>query len=139
MLGSCYSENSSSTLIDIPDTSSNIAVLSVEGSSTVNFGTVTPNASADQTITIKNSGYYTATEIGESSTEALSAPFLFKGGTFPGTGGTCTSRLDKDATCTVVVSFSPTEASSHEATLSISYIDGVTRTTLRITLTGLSS
>ena len=37
----------------------------------------------------------------------LSAPFSYKGGTYPGTGGTCAATLAAAGTCTVVVTYAP--------------------------------
>ena len=42
----------------------------------------------------------------------LSAPFSFKGGTYPGMGGTCTPTIDKN--CTVVLEFKPNGAGNSD-------------------------
>ena len=44
-----------------------------------------------KTLTILNDGQVAATSI--AATPGLAAPFAFKGGTYPGTGGTCAGRL----------------------------------------------
>src|SRR5437868_5741285 len=54
----------------------------------------------------------------------LAAPFTFKGGTYPGTGGTCIATLAAAGTCTVVVTYSPTTTGAHTDTIDITYNDG---------------
>jgi hypothetical protein len=56
---------------------------------------------------------------------ALAAPFSYKGGTAPGTGGTCAATLGAGKSCTIVVTFSPTVAGEADATLTVAYKDGV--------------
>src|SRR6266404_2250921 len=55
----------------------------------------------------------------------VAAPFTFKGGTYPGTGGTCSASLAAAGTCTVVVTYSPVTIAIHTNTVVISYNDGV--------------
>src|SRR6185436_3194886 len=50
------------------------------------------------------------------------APFSFKGGSFPGQGGTCGSSLNVGATCTVVVTYSG--AATGSSAWSVTYQDG---------------
>ena len=71
---------------------------------------------------MSNTGGSPASAIAEST---MAAPFAFKGGSFPGTGGTCTATLNESATCTLVVTFSPTAATSYADTITLDYNDGL--------------
>lgn len=75
----------------------------------INFGSIPYNGSQDLTITFANAGGVNAL-VGSPTT--LSGPFSYKGGSWPGTGGTCTSSIPSgslatDTTCTIVLTFAP--------------------------------
>lgn len=48
---------------------------------------------------------------------ALNLPFKFKGGSYPGVGGTCGTGISSD--CTVVVNFEPASAGNFSQVLSL--------------------
>lgn len=81
-------------------------VLTIKDSAdlSVDFGTVGSGSAKSKTLTIHNSGENPAENVKETG---LAAPFQFKGGSFPGTDGTCTSTIDGGATCTIVVEYAP--------------------------------
>src|SRR5690606_38534339 len=56
---------------------------------------------------------------------ALGAPFAYKGGSYPGTGGTCAATLAPAATCNIVVTFSPTDPVISNATMTLDYNNGI--------------
>src|SRR5690606_16779633 len=70
---------------------------------------------------------------------ALAPPFGFKGGSYPGTGGTCGANLASLATCSLVVTFSPSSPGTHTDTLEISYNDGLNPQTVSRDLQGISA
>ena len=113
------------------------ASLAISDGATYNYGTITKTSSADKTFTVTNSGQATATGINETT---LAAPYAFKDGTFPGTGGTCgTSLAGSSATCTVVVTFTPTASSSYNNTLTLNYSTGLTTTNATRAITGVGA
>lgn len=86
------------------------------------FGTVYVGATSEATLTINNYGSAQATNI---SGTTLSSPYSFKGGSFPGTGGSCESSLNPGLSCTIVVSFAPAIISAAAtATLGVNYYNG---------------
>lgn len=97
------------------------ATLAISDGPSYNFGSITVGSSQDKSFVISNSGTGTATAIAASG---LAAPFAIKGGTFPGTGGTCSNTLAAGASCTFVLSFSPTVATSSADSIVIDYNDG---------------
>lgn len=68
----------------------------------IDFGSRTFGTQTDQTILVSNTGSGVASEF---SSTTVSAPFLFKGGAFPGTGGTCSDLVAPGASCTLILSF----------------------------------
>ncbi len=97
------------------------AVLDITDAPLYDFGAVVATGSADKTLTITNSGQLAASSIVGSG---LSAPFSFKGGSYPGIGGTCGATLTGSASCTVVVTFNPSVTGSYSATMNLAYFDG---------------
>lgn len=105
---------------DITGTGHNPAVLAISESNTYNFGSVIIGNSVDKTFTITNSGTVNATGL---SGTGLAAPFSYKGGSFPGTGGSCTGPITP-GTCTFIVTYTPTASGSLSDTIQINYTDG---------------
>src|SRR6185503_8564605 len=87
------------------------------------FGSHGVGSTTTHTFYFTNTGAAPATGLGGG---ALSAPFSYAGGTFPGAGGTCNGSVAPGDSCTVVVSFSPTGTtpSSSTATMAVLYDDG---------------
>lgn len=106
--------------VNITGTGTTAAFLTISDSG-YDFGNITIGSSADKTFTVTNSGGMSATSI---SGAGLAAPYDFKGGTYPGTGGTCTSNIASAATCTVVVTYAPVAAGVHSDSLEMNYYDG---------------
>jgi hypothetical protein len=75
-----------------------------------------------------------ATSVTEIS---LAAPFAFKGGSYPGTGGTCTTTIS--GTCTIVVTFTPTSGGVKNDFVTLQYNNGtsVVSVSRAITATGV--
>jgi hypothetical protein len=85
------------------------------------FGGEGLNTTTPHQFFVTNTGAASATTI---SGGALAAPFAWAGGTFPGSGGSCSATLAAGSTCTVVVTFHPTSAASSSTTFAIGYDDG---------------
>lgn len=108
-----------STTRAITGTGVGYAALSISDGSTYDFGSKYVNTTnTDKTFTVTNSYAGSATSM---SGAALSAPFAYKGGTYPGTGGNCGATLGGSASCTIVVRYSPTTLGSHSGTLTVNY------------------
>jgi len=106
---------------DITGTGANPASLTISDGSSYNYGNWRVGETLDKQFTLTNSGGLTASAVAGGG---FSAPYSFKGGTFPGTGGDCGATLAPSATCTFVVSFAPTVAGNSGTTVSVSYFDG---------------
>jgi|GEM_PF-3153770 len=100
-----------------------------------NFGALLKNDQKDGTITVTNTGEATADTIAWSN---LSAPFSFKDGSFPGTGGDCATTLAGGESCTLAVTYAPTDAASHNQSLQASFKTPVDDNTHTLQLWGLS-
>lgn len=79
----------------------------------------------DHTFTVRNQGAMTANEMADAG--GLSGDFGYKGGAYPGAGGTCGRVLGAGERCTLVVTFTPSGSGPRAATLGLSYVtvDGV--------------
>lgn len=112
------------------------ANVSISNTPTYDYSVHALNTTTFATFTLTNTGITPATLLQGSQSVPLVAPFSFAGGTYPGTGGTCTDTLLPNATCTVVVAYKPTTAGSVSKTLALSFNDGNTLTSVSTSLTG---
>lgn len=85
------------------------------------FGTRIVGSSTDKTFVIENRGPVDATQL--SGVFGFSA-YTFKGGSYPGTGGTCQTTIVPGELCIVVVTFAPTYAGTFNEFLNLSYFNG---------------
>jgi len=88
----------------------------------LDFGPLGIGDHAVLSIAVRNTGLGSARSLNQGL-PAVSTPFAFPGGVFPGTGGTCTSVLESGSECTVVLSFSPDTASQFSSSLRVSFLD----------------
>lgn len=96
-----------------------VAILESDLGTTVDFGTVYFSAVAERNVILANRGSFPAEGLSASTVEA---PFGFKGGTFPGTGGTCGAVLAAGASCALVLTYqAPATASSNTGTLTLRF------------------
>jgi len=106
---------------DVQGTGNPPALLTLSETDPYDYGNVTQGSSSVHTFELSNSGGVAATAIAEVG---LTAPFQFVGGTFPGTGGTCSSTLTVSSTCDLVIEFAPTGTGFSSTTIDISYDSG---------------
>lgn len=123
--------NASTAATQFTRTYQTTATLSFAVTSTHDFGSITTGGSSDVTMVINKTGVANATSVTEVS---LAAPFAFKGGTFPGTGGTCTTTIS--GTCSIVVTFTPTAAGVRSDSVDLQYNNGSTTVTISRSITG---
>lgn len=107
------------------------AVLSISG--TTNFGLVTVGNPQPGTFTVTNSGGVNAFTLFSNS---LTAPYTYLGGSFPGSGGTCSASLAPASSCTVVVEFVPTSPITFNEVIEVLYNNGVTGQMATLAITG---
>lgn len=98
------------------------AIIGISESNPFNMGTVKVGVEIDKTFTIYNGGEVSGTTLSGSFDHTA---FSFKGGSFPGTGGTCTQTLAGGGNCTIVLRFLPPAATHYEGTFTLSYHDGL--------------
>lgn len=102
-----------------------VPILSVSDGPIYDFGNHLVDSETQRVFTVSNIGGGTAIDI--SSSFYFSLSFSFTGGTYPGTGGTCSDKLEAGADCSVVVSFTPKSLGDAQATLQLSYFNGSTQ------------
>ncbi len=110
------------------------AGLAFDQSDSLKFGVLSNGATTDLDVNITYSGDVNATSIAGA---ALTAPFSYKGGTYPGTGGTCGTEISAD--CKIVLTFAPATSNAYTDTLSLTFNDGISSTTSSVGLSGYSS
>lgn len=113
------------------------AVLTINEGPVFDFGTYYMNMIVDQTFVVTNTGTVDATSI--TGSPGLTPPFMYTGGTFPGTTGTCTSPLTPGNSCTISVTYAPTSSGPHNDTISVSYHNGSTTTTVERDVQGYAN
>ncbi len=94
-------------------------------SSPVGFGSVVVDLGSDRIVTFENTGNLAVSLTGPVVT---GTGFAFKGGVYPGTGGTCGSSLAAHATCTLVLRFAPAATGSVTGQLAMTYGTNLTAT-----------
>lgn len=104
-----------------------IATLSISDGPTYTYGILPTNADFDKVFTITNSGTYIANNM--SGAAFTTTRFTFKGGTYPGTGGTCGVFLSSGSDCTIIVRARSATAATFNDTITIDYSDGRLNTT----------
>lgn len=109
------------------------AILTMDSGGSYNYGVTSVGVNVDHTFTVTNSSG-SATASGMSGNMS-SAEFIFIGGSYPGTGGTCGSSLAAGASCTLKTRFNPSSSAVLNGTLEISYTNG-TAQALTVALTG---
>ncbi len=125
---------SSGSLTNVISSSFNVftyANLSYADSSTYDFGQISLGSSAEVSIMINYSGSVVANSVSSSNP---SSEIQYKGGSFPGTGGTCGSSISSN--CLIVITYTPSTATTNTETLTISYNDGSSAQSINKTITG---
>ncbi len=110
------------------------ALLVISEANPYDYGSISMGSTQSHTFTITNTGGATATTL---SGTGLAAPYLFQGGSYPGTGGTCSLTLVSSSSCTVVIDFSPTTTGTFTDTFEMNYNDGGSAQVANRDLTGL--
>lgn len=107
------------------------AVLSFATPTSYDFGTVPVGGSAEVTMLINKTGGVNATSV---TGLTLSSPFSYKGGAYPGTGGSCGTTVSAD--CSIVLVYSPTASGTQSTSVTIQYNNGGGTTTASRSLSG---
>lgn len=111
-----------------------IVRLTLNPAPTIDFGLIEQSQPKDQTVTITNPA---AVSVDAVKGTGLTPPFSFKGGSWPGTGGTCSNQLGPNQSCTAVITFAPTQPGTSNSTLLVSNIyAGLTTDSAPSTLSG---
>lgn len=105
------------------------ALLVISDATTYNFGSITVSTNVDKTFTVSNSGSAPASSM--AGLAFSNAAYTFKGGSYPGTGGTCSTTLAALSSCTVVVTANSASIGTIASTLQISYVAKLATTASR--------
>jgi len=109
------------------------ASLSINEAPIFDYGSPVLGSQTDHTFNISNTGGFPASSIVGGG---LLPPYEFKGGSYPGTGGSCAGTIAAGSTCSIVVTYSPTVVGVDNDTIEIDYFDGVNSQTATRDITG---
>jgi len=98
-----------------------VALLVISDGPNYDYGNIQAGNTSTHTFTVTNTGGATAISIMGSG---LAAPFSFRGGVYPGTGGTCAITLAAAASCTIEIEYAPLSVGAHFDTINLDYNDG---------------
>jgi hypothetical protein len=125
-----------SLTIDIAVTNTTTpALLTISDGPAYDFGVRSAGDVTEKVFTITNNGTGHALNVAATG---LSAPITFKGGSFPGSGGTCSSTINGSQSCTIIVSYTDLNEVVSTKNLSLNYFSGVGNQMLPLELTGQS-
>ena len=113
-----------------------LAEVIILGQNPEDYGTNPAGVAVDHTIQYKNIGGLVATNLTYSG---IGNPYVYKGGNFPGTGGTCVQggTLQPNSVCQVVVSLISNTPGTYDDTIVLDYNDGQNDGQLTRDLTGV--
>lgn len=95
--------------------------LVISDATTYNYGTIAINTDADHIFTLTNNSNLTVTGIVGNAFTGHIDSFSFKGGTFPGTGGDCTTSLPARGSCIFIVTARRATGGLRLATINLGY------------------
>ncbi len=119
-----YSNGSSAIAISqglAATASANLAQLTISRGPFYNFGKIVTGQPEVQTFTVRNSGGADAIGVFPS---ALTPPFSYTGGVYPGLAGDCGSLLTTTQDCILEVEFTPQAVGPFNDTIEMNYFDG---------------
>lgn len=111
----CGTGNQGTPLSGVNDT----ALILISGNP--DFPETLVNNAVERTFTLTNIGGKAASDL---TATFFQVSFAFKGGSYPGTDGTCGTALSSGDGCSVVVEFSPKFPGSTQAALNVEYFNG---------------
>src|SRR4051812_43395305 len=109
MLAGCGGQSGDTLPSKVQNTPAELQILNSSGF----IGVTVSGTSIDYTASFFAAGGLDLENL--NMTLITSDPIAFKGGTYPGTGGTCGHVLHTGEGCSVVVSYDPTSIASHLA------------------------
>ncbi len=112
---------------------SNVGIITFKNGASYNFGGVLNSKSSETSIFVKNSG---PNKVIQLAGKYITAPFNYKGGSYPGTNGSCGAELAAGATCSLHLVYTPTDLNNHTSSLKINYFNGVDNKAAETTLLG---
>jgi hypothetical protein len=108
-----------------------IGELSISFTNGADFGEISPEILYQKTITLKNSGSHPVTEIAMDGPRDI---LIYKGGSYPGTGGTCSGSLAPGETCTIVLEFYTEENLIFSSDINFSFNDGLLKSNKKFSI-----
>jgi hypothetical protein len=113
--------SSKQKIITVKGYAGSIAFLKFDDGSDFDFGIFETNQELTRTYTLNNVGGLAAKNVVPTS---IDLPFSYKGGTYPGVGGTCGTSILAYSSCTIVIQLQTTAYENALKSFSIDYQNG---------------
>ncbi|HET9237104.1 MAG TPA: choice-of-anchor D domain-containing protein [Oligoflexus sp.] len=113
--------NTQNLNLTLQGTGANVGYLKTSLGRRFDFGTVASGTPAKKHIVLENIGGGTLSSLVMTFG---STSFGYAGGSFPGTGGSCTTSLAAGASCTVVIAYTSASAAAVSSSLTFTYSNG---------------
>lgn len=107
--------------LNLQGAGASVAYLKTNLGKRFDFGVTSTGTPHQKHVVIENIG---AGALSNLSLTFGATAFAYAGGSFPGTGGSCTNSLATATACTVVIAYSSASAGSVSSTISFSYNNG---------------
>lgn len=107
--------------LTLQGTGANVGYLKTNLGRRFDFGTVATGTPEKKHIVLQNIGGGTLSSLVMTFG---STSFAYFGGSFPGTGGSCTTSLTAGASCTVVIAYTSASAAAVSSSLTFTYSNG---------------
>ncbi|MCB9254241.1 MAG: hypothetical protein H6617_06125 [Bdellovibrionaceae bacterium] len=98
-----------------------LAVLTISEGLNYEYGYVPVGEIVEHTFTVTNVGKILASDL---RSDFHITAFQYYGGSYPGFGGTCSTELYPEESCSIVIAFSPIHTSVYTAPIQIVYHNG---------------
>ncbi len=137
-LGISYSNGLELTSLSIPLTGygGNVANLTATPD-TISYSVLEPLSYREAVITLQNAGGLPALNMAGTFDELTA--YNFKGGFYPGLGGTCGPDLRQGQSCTLVIQYYPQAIGNFNTDLNIAFTNPANPVSLPISLTGIAA
>jgi len=128
--------DTSTVSLNLQGTGANTGYLVLGSGSRFDFGAQSVATTVKEFVVVSNPGLGNLSALSGSFS---STRFSFFGGTFPGTGGNCSTSIAAGATCTIVLAFTPNSTGAFVGTFMLNYNNGTQVLSAATSLEGTAS
>ncbi len=128
--------DTSTVSLNLQGTGANAGYLILGSGPRLDFGPQRTASTVKEFVLVTNAGLGSVSALSGSFS---STRFSYFGGSFPGTGGNCTTTIAAGASCTLVLAFTPTAVGAFVGTFTLNYNNGTQVLSAASSLEGTAS